>query len=220
MNYISFIQEGDLAQTTFSNIELYENVASTLRSGVSTPLSLEVTIFGQAVTVPNVQRSIANSDPTDSRDTTDNILSLLDDGATVGAHGDNFWKSFDLSESFEVTSTTGKYRCHVRLTNLTHDSHPRQPAVLKFDFSYSGQIPAQASLCLLGGDFVGDGRTDCFTAIGSSEETGGHIKPLYPVTPEDVASGAKALSFSVGEFFSGPVRKLGFIVEGSGTYQM
>lgn len=112
MNYISFIQEGDdLAQTTFSNIELYENDASTQRSGgMSTPLSLEVTIFGQAVTIPNVQRSIANSDPTDRRDTIDNILSLRDDGATVRAYGANFWKSFDLSESFEVTSTTGKYQ--------------------------------------------------------------------------------------------------------------
>jgi len=199
INYISFIQEGDTAQTTFSNIEIYENDASTLRSGeVSTPLSLEVTIFGQAVTIPNVQRSIANSDPTDSRDTTDNILSLRDDGAKVRAYGNNFWKSFDLSESFEVTSST----------------------VLKFDFSYSGQVPSQASLCLLGGDFVGDGRTDCFTAIGTGEETGGNIKPVYPLTSKDAASGAKTVSFLVGEFFSGPVRKLGFIVEGSGTYQI
>lgn len=187
-NYLAFVQDNDAgdkrgARSTYSNIRIYEEDR----------MNIEIQVFGENVTVPNIQDHFTSSSSSSYvQDSKDHVMSVSNDGKRVTALG-NSWKRFKLDTPFEVTPAT----------------------ILKFLF----EVPSEAeihTICLLQGINAQDGRNDCFSTAGRdvSSSNSAAIR-VNPLTPD---GGSHEYDIHVGSYFSGPVTHLGFALDNDKSY--
>lgn len=187
-NYIAFIQDDDRAdkrggRSTYTNIRIYEEDR----------MEIEIKVFGQNVTVPNVQESLKSSS-NQVQDSIDHVLSVSADGTKVTAHG-NSWKRLKLDEAFDVTPST----------------------MLKFHY----EVPEEAEIsmiCLIKDTTVtNDGRADCFATSGKDTSTASsNYKKIQPYSSGDGA--VNDYEILVGQYFTGPVHWLAFVQDNDKVY--
>lgn len=188
VNYLAFIQDNDQAdgragRSTYSNIRLYEEDR----------MNISIDVFGETVTIPNIQDSFTATSGSTVQDSIDHVMSVSTDGSKVTAYG-NSWKRFKLDTPIDVDPTT----------------------VLKFTF----EVPHEAEghgICLLGDtNNARDGRDDCYWTAGvdvTSSDTS--FKKIDPKTPE-----GQTMEYTIwiGSYFTGPVHYLAFSVDNDKVY--
>jgi len=180
VNYLVFLQDDDQgdkrgSRSTYSNIRIYEEDR----------MDIKITVFGEAVSVPNIQDDFTASGGTNEQDSRDHVMSVSTDGTTVTAYG-NSWKRFNLNTPFVVTPST----------------------VLKFTFS----MPVEEELsmiCLSNEDNVQrNGRSDCFILGGNDfSSSSSWYTAVKPLTKEGETTDYEIL---IGNYFTGQVNYLGF----------
>ena len=144
-------------------------------------MPIEMSIFGENVTVPNIQDSFTwSGSGTFVQDSIDHVMSVSSDGKTVTILGNNY-KRFKLPEPIEVKPST----------------------MFKFELSVPYEMENQF-VCLLGDtDNAIDGRNDCYSVSGldvTSSNTGS--KMIQPQTKEGESN---SYDLAVGTYFTGPV---------------
>lgn len=165
--------------STFSNIRIYEEDR----------MNLEVSIYGENVTVTNIQDDFtATSGSTHTQDSFDHVLSVSADGKAITANG-NSWKRLELDEPFEVTPST----------------------MLRFSFD----VPHEAEMhiiCLLNAwNIQKNGRNDCFATSGIDVSSSNSLyRVIHPQTEE---GGSHVYEVHVGSHFTGTVQWLGFALD-------
>jgi len=89
-------------------------------------------VFGNDITIPNVQNHLAYTNQRFDQDSRQQILSIADSGRSITATGNN-WKYLDIAadDVFNVTKTT----------------------VLKYEFDLSSPIGEQHAICMLNKDY-------------------------------------------------------------------
>lgn len=178
-NYLAFVQDedrGDMrgGRSTFSNFRIYEEDR----------MNISIEVFGQDVTVPNVQDSFTVGRAV--QDSSDHVVSVSADGKSLTSTGNSF-KSFRLAEPFDVGPSTA----------------------LRFSFSVAHEVEIHA-VCLLDSAGPGynaqHGRKDCFTLAGTHAVSSSWFHEL-----DHLSSGeSKEYEVWVGSYFTGPVLALGF----------
>lgn len=159
-----------------ANIRLYE--------GTRTPLNID--LFGQAVSIPNIQVSFTNSgNSAYVQDSIDHVQSVSADGSKLTAYG-NSYKRFKLDVPFTVSKDT----------------------VMKFHFEATHEAEGHF-ICLLDDSHnMQDGRNDCFAPSGTEVVAdNGSWKRIYPQLEDGEASDYEIL---VGTYFTGEVLYFGF----------
>lgn len=180
--YLVFLQDDDQgdkrgSRSTFSDIRIYEE----------NRMDIKINVFGEAVSVPNIQfdfTSSGSSTPT-AQDSRDHVMSVSTDGTTVTAYG-NSWKRFNLDAPFVVTPST----------------------VLKFTFNIP--VEEEFSVLCLSNEYnvQRNGRDDCLLLGGNDFSTSSKwYKPVNPLTREGETTDYEIL---IGSYFTGPVNYLGF----------
>eukprot|EP00580_Thalassiosira_gravida_P018228 CAMPEP_0201660542 /NCGR_PEP_ID=MMETSP0494-20130426/3174_1 /ASSEMBLY_ACC=CAM_ASM_000839 /TAXON_ID=420259 /ORGANISM="Thalassiosira gravida, Strain GMp14c1" /LENGTH=1055 /DNA_ID=CAMNT_0048138461 /DNA_START=69 /DNA_END=3236 /DNA_ORIENTATION=+ len=180
VSYLVFLQDDDKgdkrgSRSTFSDIRIYEEDR----------MDIKITVFGETVSVPNIQEDFTASSGTSLQDSRDHVMSVSTDGTTVTAYG-NSWKQFNLDTPFVVTPST----------------------VLKLTFS----MPVEEEtgmLCLSHEKNVQrNGRKDCFIFGGNDVQSSSTwFTVMNPLTEEGETTDYEIL---IGNYFTGPVNFLGF----------
>ena len=172
-------------------------------------MPIEMSIFGENVTVPNIQDSFTWSNSgTYVQDSIDHVMSVSADGNTITVLGNNF-KRFKLPEPIEVKpSTMFKFDLSVVLEmEVSCASNAWIVSVLLHtspSSSRSRTVVQNQFVCLLGDtNNAIDGRNDCYSVSGldvTSSNTGS--KMIQPQTKEGESS---SYDLAVGTYFTGPV---------------
>lgn len=185
-NYIVFLQDNDKGdkrggRATFSNMRLYEEDR----------VEIAISLFGENVTIPNVQEALTSS-KNHVQDSIDHVLSVSADGKTIGASG-NLWRKFELDAPFEVKRST----------------------VLKFDFYVPHEAEVHA-LCLLNSPYLVDNRGDCFAPSGRDlKQDDSNWKLLSPYLHDGEKASYEVL---VGSYFTGSVDHLGIVLDNDAVH--
>ena len=167
-------------RSTFSNIRIYEEDR----------MDLKVKLFGENVTVPNVQDWLT-AGSRNNQDSIDHVLSVSTDGTTVSAFG-NTWRRFKLDAPFEVTPST----------------------MLKFSFSTVHEVEGH-SVCLLG-DSRDVNKGHCYVTAGFDiTKSTGPWRMLNPYSHDGESNDYEIL---IGQYFTGPVSYLGFTQDNDKVY--
>lgn len=162
-------------KATYRDFRLYEEDRM--------PINIEV--YGQAVSIPNIQVSMTNSGNNNYvQDSIDHVMSVSADGKKVTAFG-NSWKRFKLDEVFSVSkSTMLRFTAHVEeeaeafIVCLMRDTHNAY-----------------------------DGRHDCFAISG--KEVSSSNNSWKVVSPQLVDGETHTYEINVGSYFTGDVYYLG-----------
>jgi len=182
VNYLAFVQNSEVTsflhngRSTWSNFRLYSEPA----------MPIKLTVFGENVTVGNVQEPITYDKVGDVQDSRDHVMSVSSDGKTITATS-NSWKRMTLPEPLQVI----------------------HPTSLKFDFTLSEESELHA-ICLLKSEYTNDGRNDCFLTAGIQEDWNGQGVKISPYTVEGET---KSYDIHVGGYFTGEVKYLGIILD-------
>ena len=153
-NYLAFVQDEDRGdkrggRSTYSGIKIYEREEH--------PIKLE--LYGENVTVPNIQYSMTNSrTSTYVQDSIDHVQSVSADGRSITAYG-NSWKRYKFDEVWEVKPST----------------------MLRLTFTNTNEAEAHLVCLLRDTNNARDERDDCFGLSGAeiTSDTSSYIK----VTP-------------------------------------
>ena len=173
-NYLAFVQDEDVGdkrggRSTYSGIKIYEREEH--------PIHLE--LYGENVTVPNIQYSMTNSrSSTYVQDTIDHVQSVSGDGRSITAYG-NSWKRYKFDEVWEVTPST----------------------MLRLTFTNTNEAEAHLVCLLRDTNNAKDGRNDCFGLSGSeiTSTTDSYVK----VNPRTDNGETRTYDLLVGSYFTG-----------------